>query len=364
MAHRSHTSHTSREIAWRLAQRCEDLFFALVPDCELSGAELRGHGPDGAVWSIVIRGNKRGVWANWLDPERQAGDCLELVHWALFPEERARQESFRWALRWLGLADGASAPPEARTVPRSPPPLSEAEAAAARARAARKARGRYAAASIPFAESGELRSYLAVARGLAIGELAGEALHALRFSPRQWYDPEHGELPAMVAPVIGPIDRKLGAVHVTYLARDPAGVWRNATLDPKRKVIGAKEGGIIPLLRGATGERLPQQGEAVLIGEGIENTLAAALILPDIEGVPDRPRAWAAVDLGNIRKLRLPPELETVLFVHDRDDERFAGYREAVAEAWRDEGRAVVHLEPPPGFSDFNDYVRAIGFQN
>ena len=69
----------ARELAGRLAMRCEDLFFALVPDCEISGHELRGHGPDGGVWSIVIRGAKRGIFANWLDPERQAGDCLELV---------------------------------------------------------------------------------------------------------------------------------------------------------------------------------------------------------------------------------------------------------------------------------------------
>lgn len=366
MTNRSHTSHTvsipAREIAARLALRCEDLFFAFVPDCELSGHELRGHGPDGAVWSIVIKGQKRGIFANWLDPERQAGDCLELVHWAMFPHETARQESYRWALRWLGLAGQSGPPPEARTVERAAPAPSPEEAARARARAAQKARGRYAANSVPFAQSPELRSYLTGARGLPVGELR-EELRALRFSRRQFYDPAHGELPAMVAPIVDPETRKLTGVHVTYLAL-VGGIWRNVSLEPRRKVFGGKEGGVIPLLRGLSGERLPLPGEAVLIGEGIENTLAAALVVADIEGLPARPRAWAAVDLGNFRKLRLPPEVETVLFVHDRDNERFARYREAVADEWRDEGRGVVHLEPPAGHKDFNDYVARLEFEN
>jgi hypothetical protein len=352
----------AREIAARLASRCEDLFFALVPDCTLQGNELRGHGPDGGVWSIVIRGNKRGVFANWLDPERQAGDCLELIHWAMFPDETARQDSYRWALRWLGLAGGSSGPPEARVAYRGPPPVSAEESARARARAAQKARGRYAGGSIPFAESGALFSYLTSARGLPVGEL-GEPLHALRFSERQFYDAAHGTLPAMVAPIVDPQTRHLTGVHVTYLAR-VAGIWRNVQLAPRRKVFGAKEGGVIPLLRGTSGKRLPVQGEAVLIGEGIENTLAAALCCGDIAGLPAKPRAWAAVDLGNFRKLRLPPELETVLFVHDRDDERFRPYRDAVADEWREEGRTVVHLETPAGCRDFNDYVARLAFEN
>lgn len=358
--HTGHTSIPAREIARRLAARCEDLFNALVPDCTVQGAELRGHGPDGAIWSMVYRGTKRGIWANWLDPERQGGDCLELVHWAMFPDERQRQDSYRWALHWLGLAGRQGAPPEARTVARDRPAPSPEDAARARARAVKLARGRYAGGSVPFGESAELRDYLTRGRRLPVDEL-GEGLRALRFSPHQWHDQERGELPAMTAPIIDPIARKLLGAHVTYLAhRD--GTWRNTSLQPRRRVFGLKEGGIIPLLRGATGERLPQAGEAVLIGEGIENTLAAALCCGDLAELPARPRAWAAVDLGNFRKLALPSEIATVLFVHDRDNERFGRYRDAVASAWQDEGRAVIHLEPPQGCKDFNDYIAR--FQN
>lgn len=346
-----------RELAALLARNCEPLFAELIPDAKPQGNELRGHGPDGAAWSIVTRGRKRGVFCNWGAPD-QAGDCIELIHWALYPGERGRRESYQWALRRLGLTSTAGDAEAAERVRAARAEASEAaawrteQAAAERDRSMRRAKAIYLA-SRPW-PSPELADYFQ-GRGLPVAEL-GQPMRALRFAPACPYSAERGALPAMVAPIIHPVTRKFQAVHCTFLEMR-AGHWRNLADRPRRLTRGAKQGGIIPLLRGGTGKRLPPEGDTLLVGEGIENSLAAALCCPDAAELVDEPRVWAAVDIGNFASLELPAELWSVIFVHDRDDERFGRYREAVARAWLEEGRSVVHLKPPKGFKDYNDYV-------
>jgi Toprim domain len=349
-----------REVADLLAAQCERLFLDFVPDAKTSRNELRGHGPDGAVWAMVTRGSKRGVWANWSDYERQRGDCLELVHWARFPDERGRAQSTRWALGWLGLAE---AQPDSETVRAARIEASEAAAwraereAAERERRMVRAKGIYLHDSRPAAEACEIADYLTT-RGLPLDFLQA-APGNLRFTASRWYDASRPAVPAMLAAIVHPIAREHIGTHVTYLDfRD--GHWRNVPYRPRRLTFGAKAGGIIPLLRGASGKRRPPEGDVLLLAEGIENALAAAMCCVDAPDLPDDPRVWAAVDLGNFAVLELPPEIHSVILVHDNDNERFGGYRDRVARAWLEEGRSVQHMRPPRGFKDFNDYVATL----
>lgn len=360
-----------RAVAELLAERCEALFVELVPDARQARNELRGHGPDAAIWAIVVRGTKRGVWANWGDPERQRGDCLELVHWVKFPSEQGRRDSYRWALRWLGLGVELGAT-ERQSIAEARAQAAEAaawraeQAAAERDRRAVKSKGVYLHHTLPYDQAPEIADYLRT-RGIPAGELPSKPRN-LRFGTK-WYDDQHRAVPAIVAAIVHPITRQHRATHCTYLdQRD--GHWHNTDLSPRRLVFGAKLGGVIPLLRGASGQRKAPPGDTLLIGEGIENSLAAALCCPETPGLPAEPRVWAAVDIGNFSVIELPEEIYSVILVHDRDDEQFRGrsagaviglsYRQQVARRWLEEGRSVVHMTPPKGFKDFNDYVRAL----
>jgi hypothetical protein len=102
--------------------------------------------------------------------------------------------------------------------------------------------------------------------------------------------------PAMAAPIIGP-DHKFRGLHLTYLdPSKPSGKARilhpeTGEIMPARKVRGLKAGGHIPLVG-------PHQPRRLVIGEGIETTLAMWSILTDEER--DGTGFWAAVDLGNL----------------------------------------------------------------
>ena len=349
-----------RQVAELLAGQCERLFLDLVPDAKPARNELRGHGPDGAAWAMVTRGSKRGVWANWGDVDRQRGDCLELIHWARFPGERGRAESTRWALGWLGLAD---VPADSDTVRAARVEASEAAAwrveaeAAERDRRKRKAKGIYLHESRPIADSPEIVDYF-VTRGIPYDYLAAPCGN-LRFTASRWYDDARPAVPAMLAAIVHPIAREHIGTHVTYMEHS-AGHWRNIPIRPRRLTFGNKLGGVIPLLRGASRQRRPPEGDTLLLAEGIENALAAAICCVDAPDLPDDPRVWAAVDLGNFAAIELPPEIWSVILVHDNDNERFGDYRERVARTWMEEGRSVQHMRPPRGFKDFNDYVSAL----
>jgi hypothetical protein len=347
-----------RAVAQLLAERCERLFTELVPDAKPSRNDLRGHGPDGGIWAIVCRGPKRGVFANWSD-ENQKGDCLELVHWALFRGEYGRRESYRWALTYLGLDDAAAADLSGelrRGRERAEAVAAErgAQAEADRVRRQTHAKGVYLHATEPYALAPQIADYLTIGRGLPIGDLPSSPGN-LRFGFKR-YNAEHPAVPAIVAAIVHPISRQHRATHVTYLT-ERGGHYHNTELRPKRLVFGNKKGGVIPLLRGASKQREIPDNETLLIGEGIENTLAAALIAPEIHNIPPEPRVWAAVDIGNLAAIELPEAIASVILVDDNDNERFGAWRAALERGWLEEGRSVQRLRPPKGFKDFNDYV-------
>lgn len=144
-----------------------------------------------------------------------------------------------------------------------------------------------------------------------------------------------GAWPAMVGLVtLGSDNTPLG-IHRTFLARNGMG---KAQVSPSKMMLGPCCGGAV---------RLAELGDVLLVGEGIETTLAAMLAT----GHP----AWAALSTSGLRALELPAEVHDVIVLADGDD---AGKSAAVAAAirWKRHGRRVRIASAPPG-TDFNDLL-------
>jgi len=120
---------------------------------------------------------------------------------------------------------------------------------------------------------------------------------SLRWAPSLRH-PSGIYLPAMVARVEN-VDGELIAVHRTFLLPDGSG---KAKVEPQKAMLGRAAGGAV---------RLTPAAETLLIGEGIENCLAAmqATELP----------AWAALSTSGMVALLLPAIVRHVIIVADND---------------------------------------------
>ena len=98
-------------------------------------------------------------------------------------------------------------------------------------------------------------------------------------------------------------------------------------------------------------------GAQLIIGEGIETTLAAATRISH-RGAPLRP-AWSAVSSGALGKLPVVPGVEQLIVLVDHD---LNGQGQAAAarcaERWSRAGRRVTRLKPKQPGTDFNDLIR------
>lgn len=144
--------------------------------------------------------------------------------------------------------------------------------------------------------------------------------------------------PAMIARIDN-IDGELIGIARTWLTRDATGNWHR--LD--RAMLGRAAGGAV---------RLASAAETLLIGEGIETTLAGM----EATGLP----GWAALSTSGMVGLILPPSIRTVIILADHDCSG-AGERAArIAEAhWQREDRRVsVWMSRRPG-EDANDCLLA-----
>jgi putative DNA primase/helicase len=130
------------------------------------------------------------------------------------------------------------------------------------------------------------------------------------------------------------------AVHRTAITADGEKIGR--------KVLGPKAGAVI---------RLWPASDSLVIGEGIETTLAAATRL-FYRGSPLRP-AWAAGDAGNLEAF---PAIESVSKLSILVDNDTSGRGQQAAKVcagrWKAVGKEVVRLIPHEVGSDFNDVVR------
>ena len=170
------------------------------------------------------------------------------------------------------------------------------------------------------------------ARG--VGHVAG--VRALGFHPALSHPSEPGRFPALVAGVQDSSGRFLG-VQRTYLAADGSG---KAAVDPARASLGSLAGGAVRLAESVDGR--------LLLGEGIETTAAAVLVL-DWQG-----GAWATLGTSGLRAVELPEHVRDVTIVADRDA---GGLRAAAVLAARleAEGRRIEIRAPSRG--DFADWL-------
>ena len=171
-------------------------------------------------------------------------------------------------------------------------------------------------------------------KGRGVGCLVSSS--ALRFLG-QCTTPERGvRLPAMLALIVDQ-NGNPQAVHRTFLRHDGSG---KANVDAPRASKGPTSGGVI---------RLHPPAEAIVIGEGIETSASASLLL----GLP----AWCAVACGNMPRIALPAIVRSVVIAADPDA---PGHREAkqAMQRWRMEGRQV-RIATPTGGGDFNDVLQS-----
>lgn len=336
----------AREVARMLAARAPELARELLPGGRREGQEWRVgslSGEKGQSLAVHLGGERAGVWCDFSSGE--AGDGLDLVAATLFRGDKGA--ALRWARRWLGLSDSGPAAP---TPPRPEPRPQNRDADAERRR--RVALALFLEAE-PRLVGSPVDSYL---RNRAIDLSAlGRQPAALRFHPACWCHEAGRSLPAMVAAITEPGGRHL-ASHRTYLEQDQHGQWVKARLKNPKMVLGSFAGGVIPLQRGASGRPLRQapDGEEVALGEGVENSLTAALAAPEL-------RILAGISVANLARINLPPAIRRVLLLADNDP---PGSPAALAlqkavDRFLAEGRQVRIARPPQGFKDLNDLAQS-----
>ena len=95
-------------------------------------------------------------------------------------------------------------------------------------------------------------------------------------------------------------------------------------------------------------------GSQLVVGEGLETTLAAATRI-SYRGTPLQP-AWSALSTGLLERFPVLPGVERLIILVDHD---FAGKAAAAicAERWQRAGRTVVRLTPKRAGADFNDLI-------
>lgn len=215
----------------------------------------------------------------------------------------------------------------AGVLPRELDPEAEARADAQRARARDAARRLWSSGEPVPGTPAEL--YL---RSRRIEHIA--ASPALRFRSDAPH-PSAAHLPALLALIVD-VNGKPQAVHRTFLSLDGT----KASVEPVKATLAPLAGGCI---------RIGPSAPEIAIGEGIESSAAAGLLL----GLP----AWSAVSCGNLaRHVVLPPEVERVTIAADRDDPGIRAANEA-ARRWRAEGRHVRIAMPDRLGDDFADVL-------
>jgi putative DNA primase/helicase len=154
-----------------------------------------------------------------------------------------------------------------------------------------------------------------------------------------WHPEERRKLAAMVAPICGS-DRKLQAVHATFIERRSDGAALKADLDPAKVIYGLASCGAVRLASSTPGNPLG-------LAEGIETALSAMQLF----GLP----VWAAAFGGNLGRIVVPADVSEIVIFADRD--RSGAGQWAAAEAARAYAAQGfrTRVELPSQGKDFND---------
>ncbi len=341
-APRPDASQIADMLAVRIRALCEQLLGAGKPKGNYWTVGGIDNEPGGSMW-IHLSGVKAGHWQDAATGE--FCDALDLV--AACAHRGDKKAAYRWAIAWLGL-DGSIRP--ARTT-----------ASPARARAAdgvdhEADRRRRAALRLYLEAQASLAGTPAAAyllrRGIDLAAL-GRQPRALRCHRELLHRPSGRSFPAMIAAITDASGVHV-ATHRTWLQQDRSGAWIKARVEDAKMTLGAFAGGSIRLWRGASGKPLRDapDDDVVVIGEGIETCLSIAIACPEF-------RVLAAVSLGNMGSIALPPQIRRVILAADNDlkaPARLAFQR--VVERHLDAGRDVRIARASVG-KDFNDTLCA-----
>lgn len=333
------------ELARGLAGRIEVLARELLPAGKRKGGYWAVGSVDnepGGSLAIHITGAKAGRWQDHATGE--FGDALDLVSAVLFRGDKRR--AYWWSHAWLGFGGDIPAaqrnplPPRARD--QGPDPDEERR---------RRAALRLYLEAQPSIASTPVAAYLA-RRGIDLA-LLGRQPRALRFHPSVWHTATGQRYPAMIAAISDMSGAHL-ATHRTWLQQDERGAWIKARIPDPKMTLGNFTGGSIRLWRGASGKPLKDapEGETVVIGEGIETCLSIALACPEY-------RVLAAVSLGAMVSVALPPQVRSIILAADNDMKPKAQKAfQRVVERHLDAGREVRIARSGVG-KDFNDALTA-----
>ena len=230
------------------------------------------------------------------------------------------REAYRWALAWLGLAEGAAGKLRKFAELASPEPSRVAPDTSDLAR-------RIWREAIPAA--GTLAEAYLASRGLALPDDA-----PLRFHPACPRGADR--LPAMVALMTTPETAEPCGVHRTFVRADG----------------GGKAEGQAKMMVGAAGVIRLVPAEDVTLGLGLAEGIETALAVMQRTGW--RP-VWAASSAGAIARFPALPGLEAVTIFADTGAAGI-GAAEKCAARWRDAARNARIVVPPAG--DWDDATR------
>jgi hypothetical protein len=181
--------------------------------------------------------------------------------------------------------------------------------------------------------------FLDETRGIDISKMPTDIHRTLRFHPNCVFGPGT-LLPCLIALMRDPLtDAPLGIQRIALVER----AGRIEKID--RRMLG--RGGVVKLYPAA---------ERLVVGEGIETTLAGATRISRW-GALLQP-AWSAVASGVLSNLPPIPGVERLVILVD-NDVNGAGQAAALrcAERWSRAGREVVRLTPKHPGTDFNDLI-------
>jgi hypothetical protein len=175
-----------------------------------------------------------------------------------------------------------------------------------------------------------------------IGKLPEGIHRSLRFHPRCVFG-AGTYLPCLIGLMRDPLtDAPVGIQRIAL-------EQRNGKVEKiERRMLGRK--GIV---------KLWPVGPRLVVGEGVETTLAAAIHIP-YRGAPLQP-AWAAHSTGALSALPVIAGVEELILLVDHDLNG-AGQLAALrcSERWSRAGRRVVRLKPKHSNADFNDLIMRV----
>jgi hypothetical protein len=183
--------------------------------------------------------------------------------------------------------------------------------------------------------------YLSETRGIDVGKLPPNIHEVLRFHPRCIFG-KRSYQPCIIALMRDPMTDAPVGIHRIGLAQANGAVTK---LD--RMAFGRM--GVVKLW--------PANGnDQLVVGEGIETTLAAATGISYRDG-PLTP-AWSAIARNGLGSLPVLPNVARLILLVD-NDENGEGQKAAAhcRQVWTAAGRTVAALVPKQVGWDFNDVV-------